>query len=177
MKYLHSLHFWTYSNIILSHHIPLNPGLKSRIVPYVSGVFGTNPYLLFTFVASCFWLLIPPLCVHITQQISYIAGTNQLGSNNRSWLLEFLNSSYLTQIDSNHMPVRISLHLLLHCWRLAVSVSRRCRHTAQQGPVIGFENAAQLARAWAAWWDAHVPWKILADELFLVVESDLIAKR
>lgn len=68
---------------------------------------------------------------------------------------------WLTICDSKKAQ-RISLHLLLHCWRLAVSVSRRCRHTAQQGPVIGFENAAQLARAWAAWWDAHVQAQVAA---------------
>ena len=56
--------------------------------------------------------------------------------------------------------VRISLHLLLHCWRLAASVSRRCRRTAH-GP--GCFEAALLARAWAAWWDAHVPWKMGCD--------------
>jgi len=35
-------------------------------------------------------------------------------------------------------------------------VSRRCRVTARKGP--GCFEAALLARAWAAWWDAHVPW-------------------
>eukprot|EP00435_Cladocopium_sp_Y103_P040520 s593_g11.t1 len=66
---------------------------------------------------------------------------------------------WLTICDSKKAQ-RISLHLLLHCWHLAASVSRRCRRTAQHGPSC-FE-AALLARAWAAWWDAHVQAQVAA---------------